>query len=268
VSSIIYCGCDVLENSAMERTGRLANAPILLACLEKVMEDIPGNKHEQHGSKGDFSTYKRVSRDSYNTLALVDGDQSRIVYRKHKLIPFAEAAPLRETWPWFFEKMAKFTEYIPGPGPEVISLTTESGRSITVQPLICFECGFPEMTRSGTALGARAFVNVSNDAWFMSERAAELHLSLALFRAVEQRRPLVRCTNSGLGAQITAGGEIVKGSLTPMNERAVRQGRLHLPEVITIYQRVGDSWLWLPALLVLCRIGQCFRPWRTGRNHF
>jgi len=268
VSSIIYCGCDVLENPAMEYTGRLAKAPILLACLEKVMEDIPGNKHEQHGSKGDFPMHKRLSRDSYNTLALVGGDQSRIVYRKHKLIPFAEAAPLRGIWPWFFEKMAKVTEYIPGPGPEVVTLTTESGRGITVQPLICFECGFSEMTRTGAALGAMAFVNVSNDAWFMSERAAELHLSLALFRAVEQRRPLVRCTNSGLGAHIKASGEIAAGTLTPMNERAVRQSRLHLPEVVTIYQRVGDSWLWLPALLVLCRIGQCFRPWRTGRNHF
>jgi apolipoprotein N-acyltransferase len=211
--------------------------------------------------------HKCLSRDSYNTLALVDGDQSRIVYRKHKLIPFAEAAPLRGIWPWFFEKMAKVTEYIPGPGPEVVTLTTKSGRGITVQPLICFECGFPEMTRTGAALGARAFVNVSNDAWFMSERAAELHLSLALFRAVEQRRPLVRCTNSGLGAHITAGGEIVTGTLTPMNERAVRQARLHLPEVVTIYQRVGDLWLWLPALLVLGRFGQCFGLWRTRRDH-
>ncbi len=94
----------------------------------------------------------------------------------------------------------------------------------------------------------------------MSARAAELHLSPAVFRAVEQRRPLVRGTNSGFGAHIKATGEIVPGSITPMNERAVRQANLYIPKEVTIYHRIGDAWLWLAALLVLGRIGQAGLP--------
>ncbi|MFN2267145.1 MAG: apolipoprotein N-acyltransferase [Desulfonatronovibrio sp.] len=267
VSRIIYCNSDVLENQTMERTGRLVKAPIIVACLEKAIK--PGSKKLKNDSnRPDVPILKQKHgpRYSYNTFALVDGDQSRIVYRKHKLIPFAEAAPLRETWPWFFKKMAKPTEYIAGPGPEVLSLTTDNGLNLKVQPLICFECGFPEMTRAGAALAARAFINVSNDAWFTSARAAELHLALALFRAVEQRRPLVRGTNSGFGAHIKASGEIVPGSLTPMNKRAVRQADLHLPDEITFYQRMGNTWLWLVGLFILGRFGQVFRSWIKFRH--
>lgn len=246
VSRAVYCGCDIFEDRGMARTTRLANGPIALACLENTPP----------AEKGTPSGGNVVRYDVYNTLMQVDETQCRIVYRKHRLVPFGEAAPLRDRWPWLYNKMARQMEYVPGPGPDVFSLPQGS----RVQPLICFESGFPEMTRAGVALGAHAFVNVSNDAWFMSARAAELHLSLALFRAVEQRRPLVRGTNSGFGAHIKATGEIVPGSITPMNERAVRQANLYIPKEVTIYHRIGDAWLWLAALLVLGRIGQAGLP--------
>lgn len=246
VSRAVYCGCDIFENRGMAKTTRLANGPVALACLENTP---PAGNNVSSGSRG-------VRYEVHNTLMLVDADHCNIVYRKYRLVPFGEAAPLRERWPWLYNKMARQMEYVPGPGPDVFSLPGGA----RVQPLICFESGFPEMTRAGVALGARAFINVSNDAWFMSARAAELHLSLALFRAVEQRRPLVRGTNSGFGAHIKATGEIVPGSLTPMNERAVRQATVHLPSEVTIYHRIGDAWLWLVALLVSGRIGQGCLP--------
>ncbi len=253
----VYCGC-----SGMERTAELANGPIVLACLEN-----PRLNARESGTGPDaghtLSQDRKHGRYTvYNTLMLVDESQCRVIYRKHKLVPFGEATPLRGKWPWLYNKMARQMEYVPGPGPEVFSLP----HGLEVQPLICFESGFPEMTRSGVAMGAQAFVNVSNDAWFMSAKAAELHLALALFRAVEQRRPLVRGTNSGFGAHIKASGEIVKGSLTPMNERAVQQATLHIPDEIAIYQRIGDAWLWFAALFVLGRFGQIFRFWLSQRN--
>ncbi|WP_045213234.1 apolipoprotein N-acyltransferase [Desulfonatronovibrio magnus] len=257
VSRAVYCGCDFFENRGMERTAELANGPIVLACLEnhRLNSRESGDGLKKGHALSEIP--KQEQYTVYNTLMLVDESQCRVIYRKYKLVPFGEAAPLRGKWPWLYNKMARQMEYVPGPGPEVFSLP----RGLKVQPLICFESGFPEMTREGVALGARAFINVSNDAWFMSDRAAELHLSLALFRAVEQRRPLVRGTNSGFGAHIKASGEIVKGSLTPMNERAVRQAALHIPEEITIYQRIGDAWLWLAGLFVLARVGRGYRCW-------
>lgn len=255
VSRGMYCRGNFFEVHGMNRTTRLADAPIVLACLEnprlQAREPAEGLDHAQAQSPA----RKHRQFTVYNTLMLVNENQCRIIYRKHKLVPFGEAAPLREKWPWLYRKMARQMEYAPGPGPEVFSLSNGP----EIQPLICFESGFPEMTSIGAAMGAQAFINVSNDAWFMSARAAELHLALALFRAVEQRRPLVRGTNSGFGAHIKASGEIFPGSLTPMNVTAARQATLHLPGEITIYQRMGNTWLWLAALFVLGRFGQVFR---------
>ena len=252
VSRAVYCGCNFFEDRGMDRTAELANGPIILACLENPRL----NARESGGGPDAGHALSQVRKHGrytvYNTLMLVDESQCRIIYRKHKLVPFGEATPLRGKWPWLYNKMARQMEYVPGPGPDVFSLP----HGLKVQPLICFESGFPEMTRSGVAMGAQAFVNVSNDAWFMSARAAELHLALTLFRAVEQRRPLVRGTNSGFGAHIKASGEIVKGSLTPMNERAVRQAVLHTPDEITIYQRIGDAWLWVTGLIVISWVGR------------
>lgn len=251
VSRAIYCGCNFFEDRGVDQTSQMADSPIVLACLEnpRLNTRQPGDGQDGVHSLPQIREHEQYT--VYNTLMMIDGSQCRIVYRKHKLVPFGEAAPLRQKWPWLYHKMARQMEYAPGPGPEVFLLSN----NLEIQPLICFESGFPEMTRAGVGLGAQAFINLSNDAWFMSARAAELHLALALFRAVEQRRPLVRATNSGSGAHIKASGEIVKGSLTPMNERAVRQAELHIPDGITIYQRIGDVWLWLAGLSVLGRIG-------------
>ncbi|MFO7816278.1 MAG: apolipoprotein N-acyltransferase [Desulfovibrionales bacterium] len=262
VSRGIYCNCDFFEDHGMNRTTRLANAPIVLACLENPRLRSPEAEKEQGPDQPGSSARKHRQFTVYNTLMLINASQCRIIYRKHKLVPFGEAAPLREKWPWLYSKMAKQMEYVPGPGPKVFSLPGGP----EVQPLICFESGFPKMTRTGAAMGAQAFINVSNDAWFMSARAAEQHLALALFRAVEQRRPLVRNTNTGFGAHIKASGEIVPGSLTPMNKRAVRQAALYLPNETTIYQSTGNSWLWLAVVFVLIRIGQGHRLWLSQKN--
>jgi apolipoprotein N-acyltransferase len=188
VSRGMHCSCNFFEDHGMNRSTRLANAPIVLACLENPRLRSPEAEKGQEPAQGQSSNRDNVQFTVYNTLMLINKSQCRIVYRKHKLVPFGEAAPLREKWPWLYRKMAKQMEYASGPGPQVFSLPDGP----EVQPLICFESGFPKMTRSGADMGAQAFINVSNDAWFMSARAAELHLALALFRAVEQRRPLVR----------------------------------------------------------------------------
>jgi apolipoprotein N-acyltransferase len=171
------------------------------------------------------------------------------VDRKVKLVPFSERTPFQELWPWLKKTVGHQLEYSPGPGPRLITL----GNGKRVQPLICFESGFPSLVQKGVLKGADALVNLSDDAWFASNRAAELHLGMALFRAVEQRRPLVRCTNSGAGAHILATGEIVPGTLTPMDIRTTRQAKLYCPTELTVYSQIGEAWLWLLGAYVMVR---------------
>jgi apolipoprotein N-acyltransferase len=114
-------------------------------------------------------------------------------------------------------------------------------------------------------LGAIALINVSDDAWFVTPRAAKFHLGMALFRAVEVRRPLIRCTNSGFGAHIAASGMIVPETMTPAYERTVRQATLHCPRTMTLFARYGSFWLIVPGIYVLVRIIRTGRS--AGRPH-
>ena len=61
--------------------------------------------------------------------------------------------------------------------------------------------------RAGAKRGASP-VNITNDGWFLRSTAVDQHLANAQLRAVEYRRPLVRCTNTGVTCAIDAQGRL------------------------------------------------------------
>lgn len=94
-------------------------------------------------------------------------------------------------------------------GPQAISQGDATpGRELSLGALICYEAIFPYLAQRRVEEGATILVNVSNDAWFRRSSAPLQHLSLTAMRAVEQARPIVRCTNTGITAIIDAYGRI------------------------------------------------------------
>ncbi len=91
--------------------------------------------------------------------------------------------------------------------PAANSSPSEPALSLGV--LICYEAIFPYLAQEQTEKGASILINVSNDAWFRQSSAPWQHLSLATMRAIEQARPLVRSTNTGISAVIDARGRII-----------------------------------------------------------
>lgn len=247
----IPCACGELPPGPAERAARAVGAPVLVTCVELdygANQPVTKLRHLPDGSS--VQETSRHIAAMYNAARLVRPDGTcGEVYRKVMLVPFAERSALPGQ-KWIQEMMGRSIYYSAGQGPRL--LTLPHGKR--VQPLICFESGFSNLVRRGTAMGADALVNVSDDAWFGSAKAAELHLALALFRAVEVRRPLVRCTNSGLGAHIRASGEIVPGTLTPAWKPGFFFARLYCPQGLTPFARWGDIWLWAAAALVLARL--------------
>ncbi|MCH8333307.1 apolipoprotein N-acyltransferase, partial [Candidatus Sumerlaeota bacterium] len=61
---------------------------------------------------------------------------------------------------------------------------------------ICYEDAFPGLNRRDVKAGAQLLLNLTNDAWYRGTSQLQQHLAIARFRAIETRRPLVRCTNS------------------------------------------------------------------------
>jgi apolipoprotein N-acyltransferase len=128
-------------------------------------------------------------------------------YDKQHLVPFGEYVPLMD--------------YLSLPGPLVENIGNFSSgkpsmplscQGAAIGVLICFESIFPKLARDWTSRGANLLVNITNDAWFGRSSAPWQHLSMAVFRAVENRRSLARSANTGVSAIINPLGRIIGAS--------------------------------------------------------
>lgn len=124
------------------------------------------------------------------------------------------------------------TEFNPTEG---IERTTTYAR---VGAFICYEAAYPDLVRGFVKNGATLLVNVSNDAWFGNTAGARQHLAHARMRAIENDRDLVRVTNSGISALITANGQIVDA--LPSFNAGAQFWQAQLRRGLTFYAQHGD----------------------------
>ena len=126
-------------------------------------------------------------------------------YDKMLLMPFGEKAPFAKRFPQFSQSLFRDITFDKGDGDnKVIYL---NGLNLGFQ--ICYESLFERLTRDLSQEGADILINVANDSWFGKWQEPWQNLYMTLARAVEIRRPLIRGTNSGLSAVISAKGDLI-----------------------------------------------------------
>jgi apolipoprotein N-acyltransferase len=203
-----------------------------------------------------LGTIDSDERGDYNAALLVaKGGQYMQAYRKLHLVPFGEYVPGRNTVPL----MARIVgDQVPGdftPGREatVFRLTTNE---IRVAPLICFEDTLGELTRQFVLRGAGLLANVTNDGWFLHSAGSTQHLENAIFRCIENRRPLVRAANTGVTCFVNRYGRVTQ-SLQDENGNqfieGVLAGSVEIPigNEQSFYTRHGELFAKLSAALAL-----------------
>ncbi|MGE5236979.1 MAG: apolipoprotein N-acyltransferase [Acidobacteriota bacterium] len=138
--------------------------------------------------------------------------------------------------PWRYDKihLVPFGEYLPGPVRwllphalvrEVGSFTPGHNRSPLPSPAgpvgvaVCYEVAFPSLYAAEVRRGAEILATITNDGWYGDSAAPRQHLALAILRAVENRRWLVRAANTGISAIIDPNGRVV--SRLGVGERGV-----------------------------------------------
>ena len=155
-------------------------------------------------------------------------------YDKIHLVPFGEYVPLKKYLPFIHRLVQSAGDFTPGR-----STSPLKSDGISVGVLICFEGIFPELAREQTANGADLLVNLTNDAWYGMTSAPFQHLSMAVFRCVENRRPMLRAANTGISAVIGTDGKILES--TCLFKEAVLMRSLPIPSSKkTLYTRIGD----------------------------
>ena len=132
----------------------------------------------------------------YNSSFLFSPDGLAVAkYRKRRLVIFGEYIPMVRWFPfmkWLTPIDGGFTA---GDGP--VPFEIESPRAKT-SVLICFEDSFPQYAREHVETDTDFLLNLTNDGWFGERSAQWQQAANALFRAVENGLPIVRCTNNGL----------------------------------------------------------------------
>jgi apolipoprotein N-acyltransferase len=206
----------------------------------------------------------------YNSSFLVSpAGTLAATYRKQRLVAFGEYVPLSRWLPflrWFTPIPGGFT---PGPGPVQFRLTNPPAQTSV---LICFEDIFPHLARRHVGPDTDFLVNLTNDGWFGESAAQWQHAASAVFRAVENGRPLIRCTNNGLTCWIDAQGRLhavyFDGS-TDVYQAGLKFARVPLLQPrergrTTFYQRHGDWFGGACVALAGTLAGVVlFREWRT-----
>ena len=91
----------------------------------------------------------------------------------------------------------------------MFELPISDGRSFLFAAPICFEDAFSGLCRDFARDGADFFVNLTNDSWSRTVSALVQHVAAARFRAVENRRTLVRSTNGGISCVVGPYGEVL-----------------------------------------------------------
>lgn len=134
------------------------------------------------------------------------------------------------------------------------------GRPARFGVLICYEGIFPGLTREFAASGADFLVNISNDAWYGDTAAPDQHLVMAAMRAIENRMPLVRSTNTGISAFITDEGEF--SSMTGLFREEMAMETVLVRDVWSFYRTFGDVFVY-GCLVILVVLGAV--SWRSRK---
>jgi apolipoprotein N-acyltransferase len=188
--------------------------------------------------------------DEFNSAFLI-GPGGAVLgrYDKHILMPFGEYLPFVSYFPSLRELSPATAGFTPGTGVSLFDIPD----TVRIGPLICYEDLLMSMSRSETRAGAEVLLNILNDAWYGDTAAPYQHQALALWRAIENRRYLLRGSNSGVTSIIDAAGRVVaEGGLF---RAEVVQGPVPRLHISTFYTRYGNVFGWLVVAAAVFLLG-------------
>jgi apolipoprotein N-acyltransferase len=149
---------------------------------------------------------------AWNSIAVMSPEDELQTFRKIHLVIFGETIPFVDRIPLLrriYEQQAGVEyggSFSAGESFDPLPIATADGTVIGAIPTVCFEDSVPRLTRKFVRPGPQVIINVTNDGWFKESAAAAQHFANARFRAIELRRPMLRCANTGVSAAIDSVG--------------------------------------------------------------
>jgi apolipoprotein N-acyltransferase len=254
---------------------------------EETRQRLDALAHET-GSYFIINSVARAGDNYFNSVTTISPRSSESSqpalrrYDKMRLVPFGEYVPWRPVLGRFVPAITG--DFTPGNAAVVNLLKLNTQRAITLGEssgrvdtaierttgyvrtgaFICYEAAYPDLVRQFVRNGATLLINVSEDGWFGNTAGARQHLAHAMMRAIENDRDLVRVTNTGITALITADGRVADA--LPQFVEGTQIWQAHTNSALTFYARHGDWFAVAAALLSVVLLGVSVWPLRQQRE--
>lgn len=185
---------------------------------------------------------------NYNA-ALLGAPNGQIAGRYNKMHPvmFGEFIPIADLLPFLYRLTPMASGMSIGDKPVMLEVN-----GVTLAPNICFESTVPHLIREQVSgleqqhqRSIDAIVNVSNDGWFKGSSILDLHFRCSVFRAIENRKPVIIAANTGISAHIDGNGRVLKRG--PKREPKILLAEVRPDGRHSPYHRLGDAGAWLCA---------------------
>ncbi len=141
---------------------------------------------------------------SFNRAWVVRPDGYEEKFDKVHLVPFGEYIPMKKVLFFLDKVVTSIGDMEPG---KSVNLLDIGAFKAGVQ--ICYEIIFPQYSREIARKGGSVIINITNDSWYGKTAASRQSLSMAVFRAVENRIPVLRSAQSGVSCIIEPSGKVV-----------------------------------------------------------
>jgi apolipoprotein N-acyltransferase len=231
-----YFGDDPRFQKAMRSIAAATHAPLIVGGIG--MER--SNQDQGQDQNSNF----------YNSAFIIDVDGTRVGrYDKMHLVPFGEYIPFQNLLTFAHKLTGRVGLFTRGTERNSFLLPTQSGGSHRYGVFICYEAVFADEVRQFARHGAEVFVNISDDGWYGDTSAPWQHLNMARMRAIENRRWLLRDTNSGVTAAIDPYGRVRQS--IPRHQTDALPAEFAFRNDITFYTAHGDVFAWLCVVLSL-----------------
>ena len=190
---------------------------------------------------------------TYNSSVLLNKNGIKDVYHKRQLVPLAEHVPFSENFNYLKNINLGQANFSKGKEDRLFNVN-----DFNLATLICFESTFPQINRRHALKGADALVYLVNDGWYLTNPEPAQHAGQAIYRAVENRLPVIRCANTGISMVINSKGEIENS--IDLNNKGTMQAIINKNSNRTFYTRFGDVFaLILVGITILLLIIKKFK---------
>lgn len=178
--------------------------------------------------------------DSFNSAVLLEKGKNKSdlqKYDKIKLVGASERMPYQRKFPFLSELITwgvGLSSYQIGKDSTIFVLNNRQ----KFNTAICYESIFPGFFAAFINNGADFSVIITNDGWWGKLFGTYQHAQYAVLRAIENRRWIVRCANTGISSFIDPYGNIY--NQTEIDQKAIIYSGVGIVKEKTFYTLHGD----------------------------